>query len=336
MGISDTSFFNSYHHQLGLVYSNGVNEQLNLVQTFQNYVRARQSLVQGFSSSELSSGLTIVNAHLANEATYTNATTNIIKSVIQSLNTFYNTNYGRQLRDMFNGVGATRLIAWNSAFKEAFYQATSSELVQHVGFATWNGTDFVMYPPNYSGGTRQNSVTVVTATTNTNVVVSGFASNITDFALIGDYIVYAPSGSLPHPTSISTTNVVTGYANTNTLILGNSVSLGVGTSIYSYRAIKNDETMEFRFGTSAISPTGVCTYLFSNVVLRVSITDNTGSAVTTTNVSISSTTNGRALIGLINNNNYKGTGISSILLTSGSMSAFGTNRVLEVWTKGSY
>lgn len=333
MAISDTSFFNSYQNQLGLVYSNGVNEQLNSVQTLQNYVRARQHLVQSFSSSELNSGLTIVNSHLACEATYVNATSNIVRSVISSLNSFYNNTYDLALRDMYNGIGVTRLVAWRNSFKEAAYQSLNNELVQQIGYATWNGTSFVFYPPSSSATNIRHTATTSTSTTGQNVILTGFASNITDFALIGDYIAYAPQGILPDALGISTSNTVIGYANTNTIILNNSVSTGAGVSLFAFRAIKNAETLEFRFGTAAHT-TGVCTNIFSDVVMRVSLTNN-GSAVTTTNVSITTTNaTGRALIGVANNSNYKANGISSMIIITGSASAFGTSKALEIWVKG--
>lgn len=332
MGISNTSFVNSYQQTLGIVYSDGVNDQINPTRTLQNFVASRQFLLQGLSSSEVSSALAIINAHLASETTYVNANANIIRGVIQSLSSFYNTVYDNTLRDFFIGIAQTVRVPWQNSFKEAFYQATNTELVQQIGFASWNGTDFVVYPPSSSTVNKQNSVSVASTSSSANIVITGFNSNISDFALPGDYIISSSTGSMPPPSLISFSTTVVGYANTNTLILSNSLSLGPSTTLFSFRPLKGNENLEFRFGTAGATGS-MCTNIFSNVVLNVTLT-RAGSTSTAINVSISTASSGRVSIGVANNSVYKAIGISSILISSGSVSGFGTNKLLEIWVKG--
>lgn len=330
MSISDTSFFNDYQSLLGFVYSNGVLEQISPDQTLQKYVEARQSLLQGFSTSEVTTGLTIVNAHLSNEAVYTNATSNVVKSVVQTLNNFYYGMNGEYLRDRFNGLATTRVVAWKNSFKEAYYLAMNAELVQHVGYATWNGTDLVYYPAHSSMTNTQNSAVVAQDVSSEQVVLTGYTTNLSNFALPGDIIVVADNGAMPTPATIGLTTVVTGYANSNTIVLNDNIGVTSGTVLYAFRPIRNAEYLEFRLGTSAFTGSAA-TSMLSNVVLSVSLTG--GTANTTVNVGLG-TTNSRVSIGSHTNTAFKATGISSILFVTGDINAFGANKSLEIWTKG--
>ncbi len=239
MSISDTSFFNDYQSLLGFVYSNGVLEQISPDQTLQKYVEARQSLLQGFSTSEVTTGLTIVNAHLSNETVYINATSNVVKSVVQTLNNFYYGMNGEYLRDRFNGLATTRVVAWKNSFKEAYYLAMNAELVQHVGYATWNGTDLVYYPAHSSMTNIQNSAIVAQDVSSEQVVLTGYTTNLSNFALPGDIIVVADNGAMPSPATIGLTTVVTGYANSNTIVLNDNIGVTSGTVLYAFRPIRN-------------------------------------------------------------------------------------------------
>ena len=73
MAITDTIVFGAYQANLGTTYARGYQEAYNMGATYEQYVLARQAWIAGMSSSEVSTGLAVVNAHLSAESTYTAA-----------------------------------------------------------------------------------------------------------------------------------------------------------------------------------------------------------------------------------------------------------------------
>jgi len=328
MSIANTSFFYAYQNTLGLTYARGFEETYNPASTLQTFVGARQLFLGNMSTTDVTNGLTVVNAHLSAENTYSNAALGNTKTVSQQLNNFFTNTYGVPLRDNFNSLTPTQVVAWESSFKEAWYQANTQELVQQIGFATWNGTGFVMYPA-FSGITNVQNTSGIAATSGNNITVFG-QSPISNFAMPNDLIVASVSSSLPSSAvfSVSTT-VVTGYANTNTLVL--SGPIGSATSLFAFRQLKNPEYLEFRFATSGV--TGLAaTYIASDIILSVTLNNGI-----TTNVTVgAANTTGRVNVGVYNNTTYKTTGISTIALASGTVASFGTQQSVEVWVKSTY
>jgi hypothetical protein len=326
MAISDTSFFNNYQGIIGSTYAKGFEEVYNPSSTLINYFPARQLFLSSMSTSDVTNGISVVNAHLNAESVYSNASVNIARSVAQTVNNFFTNTYGSSLRDYFTGITPSKNVAWANAFKSLWYQANTQELVQQVGFATWTGSAFVIYPPNSSATNRQNTATAVSISGN-NVAVSGFQTSISNFALPGDIIVASNSASIPTADNIALSTTVTGYYNSNTLTLSGPVS-SLTTNLFAFRPIQNPEYLEFRFGTSSLTG-GASTGVVSNLGLTVYL--STGVS-TTINLN---TTNliGRANIGIYNNSTYKALGITSIALASGSVAGLGTIPALEIWVK---
>lgn len=325
MAIADTSFFSSYQDEIGRIFQDGVNKINNPSDLYQNFIQTRQDFVQNLGTSEVSSGLLVINAHLSSESVYSQANSNIVRNVVQNLNSFFSSTQSTTLREYFNGLSNIKNINWNNGFKEAWYQGTGQELIQQIGFISWNGTHLTFYPNTSTVTQRQNFVSISTSNGNL-VTVSGFGTSLATFGLPGDYFI-AYSGSFPSASSISFATTIVGYANNNTLIL--SGPIGSATSGYSYRKIKNNEYLEFRFASQSLTgmaATSILTPLTLNVTL-----DNAESfsvSLTTTN------TTGRQVIGSLVATNNKSTGISSVLITSGTIAALGTTRSLEVWVKG--
>ena len=325
MAISDTSFFNNYQGIIGSTYAKGFEEVYNPSSTLINYYPARQLFLSSMSTSDVANGLSVVNAHLASESTYSSAATNIARSVAQVVNTFFNSTYGSALRDYFTGLIPSRNVAWSNTFKSIWYQANAQELVQQVGFATWTGTAFVIYPPNSSTTNRQNTATAVSISGN-NVAISGFQTSISNFALPGDIIVANNSASMPSATDIALNTTVVGYYNSNTLTLSGPVS-SLTTNLFAFRPIQNPEYLEFRFGTSSLTG-GASTAIVANLGLTVYLSTGVSTSV---NLNIGNP--GRATIGIYNNSTYKSLGITSIAVASGSVAGLGTIPALEVWVK---
>lgn len=326
MAISDTSFYSSYQSILGTSYARGFQEIYNPASTLINYVNARQLLLENMSTSDVSNGLIIVNAHLNSENTYSSGSLNIVKTVLQTNNNFFYTNYGSYLRDYFNSTSPTKTISWQSSFKEAWYQANAQELVQQIGFLTWNGSAFVNYPAYSPITNMQNSATIENINNNY-VTISGFDPPLSNFSMPGDVIVPS-TGSLPNSSNISLGTTVIGLYNTNTLILSGNID-GSSTTLFTFRPIKNPEYLEFRFGTAMV--TGLAaTSILSNIGLGITLLNGIA-----TNVTLSTTNaTGRLSLTATNNTNYKSLGISSVLIKSGSVTGLGTQQSLEIWVKG--
>ena len=325
MAISDTSFFSAYQASMGTTYARGFEEVYNPTSTLPTYVTSRQLFISGMSSSEVTNGLNVVNAHLSAENSYSASAGNIVKTVLQSVNSFFNNTHGATTREYFNGLASTSRIAWQSSFKAAWQAANSQELIQQIGVATWNGTDFTIYPATSSITNIQNFATITTSN-GTSLTIEKFNSPITNFALPNDIIVVSADGSMPTPQNISLSTTVVGYSNTNTLIL--SSNIGVGVSVFAFRPLTGTEYLEFRYGRFSSTGTAA-TSILSNVVLSVTLNNGVSTSVT-----LNTSSPGRATIGATNNSNYKTTGISSILITTGSISGFGTQQSLEIWVKG--
>jgi hypothetical protein len=325
MAISDTSFFSSYQAIIGTSYAKGFEEVYSPTSTLITYIASRQLFLASMSTTEVANGVSVVNAHLSNENTYSTGALNIAKTVNQTLNNFFNNTYSSALRDWFNALSISRNVAWQNSFKESWYQANAQELVQQIGFASWNGTSLIYYPATSPITNKQNVASISTISGN-NVTVSGF-SPITNFAMNGDIIVASPVSGLPSSSAISLSTTVVGVLNTNTIILSGPIST-TSSTLYAFRPIKNAEYFEFRFGTASI--TGLsCTNLFSNLGITVYL--STG-VTTVVNLSTTNAT-GRANIGIFNNSTYRALGITSMGITSGSIAALGTVKALEVWVK---
>lgn len=325
MAISDTSFFSAYQASMGTTYARGYEEVYNPVSTLPLYVNARQLFIANMSSSEVTTGLNVVNSHLSAENSYSASASGIVRTVLQSLNSFFNNTHGATTREYFNGLASTSRVAWQNSFKAAWQVANSQELIQQTGLATWNGVDFTIYPATSPITNIQNVATISTSQ-GTNLTLSGINLPITNFALPNDIIVISSDGSMPSVQNISLGTTVVGYANTNTLIL--SGNIGAGVSAYAFRPLTGTEYLEFRYGR--FSATGAAaTSILSDIVLSITLNNGVSTSVTLNTSSV-----GRTTIGAINNSNYKSTGISSILITSGSINGLGTQQGLEVWVKG--
>jgi len=326
MAISDTSFFNNYQGIIGSTYAKGFEEVYNPSSTLINYYPARQLFLSSMSTSDVQNGISVVNAHLTSENAYSSASLNIARSVAQVVNNFFTSTYGSALRDYFYGLIPSRNVAWQNNFKSLWYQSNAQELVQQVGFATWTGANFVIYPANSSTTNRQNVASVLSISGN-NIAISGFQTSIANFALPGDIIVANNTASMPSAANISLNTTVTGYYNSNTLTLSGPVS-SLTTNVFAFRPIQNPEYLEFRFGTSSLTG-GASTGIVANLGLTVYLSTGVSTSVTlnTTN------TIGRANIGIYNNSTYKSLGITSIAVASGSVAGLGTIPALEVWVK---
>lgn len=331
MPISDTTFFNGYQRIIGLTYENSYAQQYIPGLILPYYETARQSLLSNFATNEVTNGLNIVNNHLSSESVFTNATANIVRGVLPAVNTFFNQTYGVFTRDYFTGLTPTSRIAWENGFKEAWYQANTQELVQQIGYATWNGTAFVFYPTIASANVYSPyiSATIAAGAGTTEITITN-TNSTASFALIGYTLVASTTSSLPSPTAISLATSVVGYMGTNILILSNVVS-GSATSAFAFRPIKNPEYLEFRFGTSA--STGLAaTKILQDLSLNVTLTG--GSATTTVGVAITTgNIDGRATIGNYGNTAFKATGISAIAVNSGNFVGLGSIPSLEIWVR---
>jgi hypothetical protein len=326
MAISDTSFFNNYQGIIGSTYAKGFEQVYNPSSTLINYYPARQLFLSSMSTSDVQNGISVINAHLTSENTYSSASLNIARSVAQVVNTFFSNTYGTPLRDYFYGLIPSRNVAWQNSFKSLWYQSNAQELVQQVGFATWTGANFVIFPANSSVTNMQNKVTI-SSISGSNVAVTGFQTSISNFALPGDIIVASLTANIPSATAIALNTTVTGYYNSNTLTLSGIVSSNA-TTLFAFRPIQNPEYLEFRFGTSSLTG-GASTGIVANLGLTVYLSTGVSTSVTlnTTN------TIGRANIGIYNNSTYKSLGITSIAVASGSVAGLGTIPALEVWVK---
>ena len=331
MAISSTGFFSSYQLTMGLTYARGYEEVNNLSSTLQSYVSARQLFLGNMSSSEVVNGLNVVNAHLSSENNYNSAATNIEKTVLVTLNNFFNTNYGVFTRDVFNSLSTSSTIAWNNSFKEAWYQSNAQELVQQIGFATYNGSAFSFYPASSAITNIQNTASVASSS-GVNVNLTGYVAPVSNFAMPGYYIIPSSNGLLPSAATISFATTVTGLIGSSTLSL--SGGIGAATSLFAFRPLKNPEYLEFRFGTSGV--TGIAaTSVLSDIVFNVTLTG--GTATTTIPVTIAAAnTYGRVNIGTYGNAVYKATGVSAISLVSGSNASLGTQQSVEIWVKSTF
>ncbi len=326
MAISDTSFYNNYQGILGTTYARGFEEVYNPSSTLINYYPARQLFLASMSTSDVSNGINVVNAHLTSENSYSNAALTVTRGVAQAVNNFFSSTYGSALRDFFTGLLPTNNVAWQNSYKALWYQANNQELVQQIGFATWTGSAFVNYPANSPVTNRQN-VASVTGISGSSVTISGFTSTLPNFAMPGDIIVSSQTGTIPTAPNISLTTTVLGYANSNTLVLSGGIST-FSTTLFAFRPLQNPEYLEFRFGTSSLTggaSTGITTSLGLTVFLSTGVN-------TTVNLTPSNTL-GRVTIGVYNNTNFKATGITSIAVASGSVAGLGTIPALEVWVK---
>ena len=325
MAISDTIFFGGYQANLGTTYARGFQEVYNPASTLQQYILARQSFLAGVSSSEATNGITVVNSHLSAENTYSSAALQIVRPVLVSVNTFFNNTYNTPTRDYFNSLTQSRLIAWKNSFKEAWYQSNAQELVHQIGFATWNGSAFVVYPA-FSAVTNIQNTAGVGATSGSYITLNNFNAPISNFAMPGDIIVGSVNTALPTPANISLGTTVIGYAATNTIIL--SGPIGLATNLWAFRPLKHTEYLEFRFGPAGM--TGLAaTVVVADVGLTVTLTGGVSTSVTIG----AGNTFGRVNIGVYNNSTYKATGISGITLASGSNASLGTQQSLEIWVK---
>jgi hypothetical protein len=328
MSLANTSFFNTYQFNQGLVYAKTYQQILNPNGPYILMVNDRQSLIASLSTTEVSNAINVINASLVAETTLKNVDVNPISNINQSLNSFFQNNYGNYLRDYFTGLTSSVNVAWYSLFKDSWQQTTSSELVQQVGFATWNGfTTSYMFYPAYSPITNLQSTASITTTIDNTIYLTGFGTDICNFALPG-YIISFGTGSLPTPTNYSiSTSTVLSIGSTNSLVVS---SVGVGNSVFAFRKLKNPEYLEFRFGTSSI--TGLAaTQIFNNFTLNVTLQNNLG--LTTASVGI--TTNnptGRINIGTYGLPTYLATNILGIAVSGGVVSS-PYLQTLEVWVK---
>ena len=90
MAISDTSFFSSYQAIIGTSYAKGFEEVYSPTSTLITYIASRQLFLASMSTTEVANGVSVVNAHLSNENTYSTGALNIAKTVNQTLNNFFN------------------------------------------------------------------------------------------------------------------------------------------------------------------------------------------------------------------------------------------------------
>lgn len=328
MALSDTSFFSNYQSIIGITYARGYDEVNNPSSTLVNFQTGRQALIASLATSEVTNGLTIINQHLASENVYTSAANNIVKSVLSSVNTFFYSTYSNYTRDYFTGLSATRRIAWKNSFKEAWYQANAQELVQQIGFATYTGSAFVIYPASSSVNNTQSYATIVgTSAINSSVTISNFTGPLSEFALPGYIAITSTLTTIPTAATISLSTTVTGLANTNTLYISGPITAG-HTYLHVFRPLKGTEYLEFRFGTAAA--TGLAA---TNILSTVGFAVTLSSGVSTTVTLNTSSTSGRATIGVYNNTNYKATNISSMSISTGSITGLGTIPALEIWVK---
>jgi len=337
MAITDTSFFNNYQNLTGVAYAQAYGETLNPSKSLQNYIGARQAFVVNQASTEVQNGITVVNAHLSAEATFTNTNLNAVKNSVVAINNFFNSTYSTPLRDVFFGTLKSNNIAWSNAFKDAWYNSNSNELVHQIGFVSSNGTTLVFYPAVSAVTNIQNTASF-SSNGSTTLTLVGYGSDVAQFARIGDQIV-AYSGTFPNAYNYSngvgcSVVTVTGYANTNSLIVSSNV-LSSANAVSSFRIIKNPEYLEFRYGSSTL--TGLAA---TAILAPISLSVTLGGATTASAVPVTlaldnttPTTYGRYTIGTYGNTAFKGTSIQSISIVSGSVASLGAIPALEVWVK---
>lgn len=331
MALSDTSFFSNYQNYLGISYARGVDANINPYSTYTNLINARQALLASLSSTDVSTGLTIINTELANETSFASATSNITKTSISATNTFYtNTNpYNKPLRDVFPSLTSTNTVYWTNNFKEAFYQSVGAELIQLVGFVTFTGTTGYFVPfvdattAAGSWNPNKNNITVSASGKQITITDSSFTGFISDYGL-ANYGVLTYTGSFPSGSvAIGNTQTITGIANSNTFNLS---SAATGNKAFFYRPIKNSELLEFRLGGSSISG-AAATSLLGTVNLTVGLAN--------TSVLTSATAGTTRIPIYINNTNtvFKSATVGSVSIDTPEN--LGTQRVLEVWVKSS-
>ena len=209
MAISDTSFFNNYQLNLGTVYARNYQILANPLSSYQSLINTRQTFLAAMSAAEVNNGITVVNSSLQTESNMYSANYNAISALNSSLNSFFQNQYSFLLRDYFTGLNTNNNIPWTNSFKDSWQKTTNSELVQQIGFATWNGSNFVFYPP-YSSATNTYNVGVISSAIGNTVTFSSYSldGDLSNFALPGYYVV-AYNGSFPNVNTISlTTSVV--------------------------------------------------------------------------------------------------------------------------------
>lgn len=328
MAIADTSFFVNYQDGLGVIYAKSLQEVLNPVYNYTSMVNTRQSFLFNLAPNEVSAGVSVIEGHLSSESSFIEENANSISAVLSSVNTFFRNTYSYYLRDYFTGLTSSRVVAWANAFKDAWEVTFSAELVHQIGIVTWNGNNFVFYPPTSSVTNKQYSAEIIGINSNY-VTLSGFGTDITHFALPGYYFVNSATSSMPGSNSYAFSTTVVGIYNTNTLILSNQI--GSGSSCFVYRPLKNAEYLEFRFGTTAI--TGVAaTSVTDNLYLSVTLNNTTGLTTATVGI-LTSNNDGRINIGTYGNSSYLALGITSVGIATGSSGYLINNPTLEVWVK---
>lgn len=327
MSIANTTFFNTYQNNQGLIYAKSYNQVLNPIDSYQGMINSRQLLIGNMTTSEVNSAVNIINSSLQAENSFLSLNSNPLVNVFSALNTFFKTTYNCFVKDFFIGLANTINVAWSNSFKDAWQKSINNELVQHLGFATWNGSGYVFYPPYSSITNLQNTAAIIGTSINT-VTLSGYGTNITNFALPGYIVVSSSSSSLPTPPNISLATSVIAIANTNILQL--SGPLGSATSLFAFRPLRNAEYLEFRFGTSSI--TGLAaTVIFNPFILNVTLITSLGIATASVGITTNST-NGRINIGTYGLPTYQTTQIVNIGVASTTV----INpylQTLEVWVK---
>jgi hypothetical protein len=327
MAISDTSFFNNYQLNLGKVYARNYQILINPLSSYQSLINTRQTFLSALSASEVTNGITVINSSLQTESNMYSANYNAISALNSSLNSFFQNQYSFLLRDYFTGLNTNNNIPWTNSFKDSWQKTTSTELVQQIGFATWNGSNLIFYPP-YSSTTNTYNVGTISSTLGNTVTFSSYSlgGDLSNFALPGYYVV-GYNGSFPDVSTISLATSVVSLLSSSTLQLNGSV--GSATSMIAFRPLKNAEYLEFRWGSNSVTGTAA-TSVLNNITLSVTL--QTTSGVNTASVALSSTST-RATIGIYNQPIYQALGIASIGITTGSVASLGTQKSLEIWVK---
>ena len=227
-------------------------------------------------------------------------------------------------------------MAWNNAFKDAWYNSNANELVHQIGFVSSNGTTLTFYPAVSSVTNIQNTASF-SSNGSTTLTLVGYGSDVAQFARPGDQIV-AYSGAFPNAYNYQngvgcSVVTVTGYGNSNSLIVSDLVT-NSATTISAFRSIKSTEYLEFRYGPQQNFTGLAATTVSANVDLNVTLIG--ASTVSAVPVTISNNNVGRVTIGSNTNTAFKALGIGTITITNGTLSSFGTNQALEVWVKSTY
>lgn len=317
---------------MGISYARGVENIQGGNLLYVNLINARQSLVTSLSSTDVSPSLTVVNTHLANETAFFNVSSNASRTSLSALNSFYasSNGYSKSLRDMFPSLSPTNTVYWKNSFKEAFNAATSTELIQLVGFVTFAGSTGYFVPfvstANASGAWNPNpsNITVSTSATQMTITDSSFDGYLSNYAL-PSFNVLNFTGTFPSPASISlSTQSIVGFANSNTFSLSTSAT---GDKAFFYRPLKTAELLELRWADSSIS--GVAA-----TGLLGSVTFTVGLANTSFSISTSSGTRLPLYLPATStspNAAFKSKTVNSI--TVNTPENLGTQKVLEVWVR---